>query len=63
MTFILGSWGRSSINFRDWGAVAKYFQGAEEVFFQVFKEVNTLFQGSKDPPLGSSVFEWVVLID
>ena len=46
--------------FRGWGAVAKYFQGAEEVFFQGFGEINTLFKESRGAktPWGPQYLTW-----
>ena len=42
--------------------MAKYFQGAEEVFLGIEGDKSIILreQGSKDS-LGASVFDWVVL--
>ena len=55
MAYILGIWGEAEIILRIWGAMEKYFHGAEEFFFHGFGESNAFFfQGSREhrPPCG-----------
>ena len=43
----LGIWGEAELILRIWGAKEKYFQGAEEFFFQGFWEMNPILSGIK----------------
>ena len=59
----LGTWGESELILRIWGAMEKYFQGAEEFSVRDFGRSMHYFQGrgNTDPP-GASFFDYVCIL-